>query len=79
MAIANIVSAGLAGEKFSRTITGTDSVCTGRSVVATGAGAVLGAASIGLLGLGAASVATTVAAPVVVLSGAVALVRSLFD
>ncbi|MGV8893921.1 MAG: hypothetical protein ACOH2K_13460 [Burkholderiaceae bacterium] len=79
--------AGLAGEKLSRTMTGTNEVSVGRSAIATGTGAGLGylvasGAAIGLEAVGLSAVAT-VAAPVIVpialLAGGIALVRSLFD
>ncbi|MBH2042708.1 MAG: hypothetical protein I8H87_04040 [Comamonadaceae bacterium] len=81
------ISAGIAGEKLSRTITGTDEVSAGRSAVATGAGAALGAASVGALAAGATAVGATALAtaaapvlvPVAVVAGAVGLIRSLFD
>ena len=79
--------AGLAGEKLSRTITGTSEVSAGRSAIATGSGAGLGylvasGAAIGLEAVGlteAATVAAPVIAPVALLAGGIALVRSLFD
>lgn len=81
------VSAGLVGEKLSRTITGTSEVSAGRSAVATVAGAALGAGSVGAVSVGAAAVGATAfaaaAAPVVVPAAAVAagvaLIRSWFD
>jgi hypothetical protein len=82
-----VITAGLAGGKLSRSITGTDEVCASRSAVATGAGAFLGAASVGAVAAGATAVgATTLAAfaapvvlPVAIAAGAVGLIRSLFD
>ena len=79
--------AGLAGEKLSRTITGTSEVSAGRSAIATGSGAGLGylVASVTAIGLeavgltAAATVAAPVIAPVALLAGGIALVRSLFD
>lgn len=79
--------AGLAGEKISRTITGTREVSVGRSAVATGIGAGFGylaatGTAIGLEAVGltaAATVAAPVVVPVVVLAGGIALLRSLFD
>lgn len=79
--------AGLAGEKLSRTITGTNEVSAGRSTIAAGSGAGLGylAASGTAIGLEAvglttvAAVASPVIVPVAVLAGGIALVRSLFD
>jgi hypothetical protein len=79
--------AGLAGEKLSRSITGTSEVSMARSTIATGTGAGLGymaatGAAIGLeaIGLSAvASVAAPVVVPITILAGGIALVRSLFD
>lgn len=87
MTIAQAVTAGLAGEKLSRVITGTDEVSAGHTVVATGSGALLGGAATGAVATGAAAAGftalATAAAPVVipvaVVSGAVALIRSLWD
>ena len=60
--------AGLAGEKFSRTITGTSEVSAGRSAIATGSGAGLGylvasGAAIGLEAVGLTAAATVAAVP----------------
>lgn len=79
--------AGLAGEKLSRSITGTSEVSVARSTIATGTGAGLGymaatGTAIGLeaIGLSAvASVAAPVVVPITILAGGIALVRSLFD
>lgn len=79
--------AGLAGEKLSRSITGTNEVSMARSTIATGSGAGLGylaatGTAIGLeaIGLSAvASVAAPVVVPITILAGGIALVRSLFD
>jgi len=79
--------AGLAGEKLSRSITGTSEVSMARSTIATSTGAGLGylaatGTAIGLeaIGLSAvASVAAPVVLPITVLAGGIALVRSLFD
>lgn len=79
--------AGLAGEKISRIITGTDEVSTGRSTLAVGSGAGLGylaasGAAIGLEAVGLTAIAAVAApaiVPVAALAGGIALVRSLFD
>ncbi|WP_342115417.1 hypothetical protein [Pseudoduganella sp. OTU4001] len=79
--------AGLAGEKLSRAITGTDEVSSQRSAVAAGAGAGMGylAASGTVIGLEVVGLtaAATAAAPavgaVMVVAGGIALIRSLFD
>ncbi|MBO7411189.1 MAG: hypothetical protein J6T92_04630 [Ottowia sp.] len=88
------VSLGLVGERLSRTITGTDEVCVGRSAVAAGCGAALGAAATGAVTVGATAAASVtgiagfsalaattapVTVPLAVAAGAVALIRSLFD
>ena len=87
MTIFQAVTAGLAGEKLSRTITGTSDVSAGRSAVATGSGALLGGVATGADTVGASAVgfsalataAVPVVVPVAVLSGAVALIRSFWD
>jgi len=87
MSLEKAVALGLVGEKLSRTITGTAEVSAGRSAVATGTGAVLGAISTGALTIGATAVGASALAaaaaplvvPVAVAAGAVSFVRSLFD
>ena len=87
MSFEKAIPLGLAGEKLSRTITGTDEVCIGRSVVATGCGAALGAGAAGIVTVGAsaaglsalAAATAPVTVPLAVATGAVALIRSLFD
>ena len=59
MSIPQAIAAGTAGDKLSRVITGTDEVSTGRSAIATGAGAALGAAGVGALSVGAGAVGAT--------------------
>lgn len=79
--------AGLAGEKLSRTITGTSEVSAGRSTIAAGTGVGLGyltatGTAIGLQAVGltaTAAVAAPMVVPVAVLAGGIALIRSLFD
>ncbi|MFL9895638.1 hypothetical protein [Paraburkholderia sp. RL17-381-BIF-C] len=79
--------AGLAGEKLSRTITGTDEVSARRSAIAAGSGAGLGyltasGMAIGLEAVGLATAATVAApaiVPVALVAGGIALIRSLFD
>lgn len=81
------IKSGLDGEKLSRTITGTSEVSAGRSAVATGAGAALGAVATGSLVVGASAVGATalaaaaapVVVPVAVVSGLVGFVASWFD
>ena len=45
MSIPHAIAAGIAGDKLSRTITGTDEVSVGRTAIASGAGAALGTAA----------------------------------
>jgi hypothetical protein len=87
MTIEKAIFTGLAGEKLSREITGTSEVSAGRSTVAAGTGAVLGAAATGAVAVGASAVGLTAlaaaAAPVVVpvalFSAGVAFIRSWWD
>lgn len=85
--IEKALPAGLAGERLSRTITGSNEASVGRSVIATGSGAGLGylaatGVAIGSEAVGimtAATLAAPAIVPVAVLAGGIALVRSLFD
>ena len=87
MTIPQALTTGLAGEKLSRAITGTDEISVGRSIVATGSGYVLGGVAAGSIAVGAsaagftalAAAAAPVVVPVAVVSGAIALIRSLWD
>lgn len=87
MAIFQAVTAGLAGEKLSRTITGTTEVSAGRSAVAAGSGALLGGVATGAVAVGASAVGLTalaaaaapIAVPVALVSGVFAGIRSLWD
>ena len=87
MSIPQAIAAGTAGDKLSRVITGTDEVSVGRSAIATGAGAALGAAGVGALSVGAgavgatafAAVAAPVAVPVAIVAGGIGLLCSLFE
>ena len=87
MTIAQAVTAGLAGEKLSRTLTGTDEVSAGRTAVATGSGALLGGVATGAVASGAAALGFTAlaaaAAPaaltVAVGAGVIAGIRSLWE
>lgn len=87
MALHNAIVTGLAGEKLSREITGTSEVSAGRSTVAAGTGAVLGAAATGAVAVGASAVGFTalaaaaapVVVPVAIVSGTVAFIRSFWD
>lgn len=87
MAIHKAIVTGLAGENLSRKITGTSEVSAGRSTVAAGTGALLGGAATGAVAVGASAVgasalaaaAAPVVIPVALVSGTVALIRSLWD
>ena len=87
MSIEKTISIGLAGNQISKTITGTNEVSAGRSVVATSAGAALGAVASGSVVVGASAIGATglaaVAAPVVVPlavgCAVVSFIASLFD
>lgn len=76
MSIEKVVSIGLAGNKLSKTITGTDQVSAERTAVATGSGAIIGGVAGGALGVGAAA---PIAVPLAVGGAAVAFLASLFD
>jgi hypothetical protein len=82
MSIDKAVGIGLAGNALSKKITGTDEVSVGRTAVATGSGAVLGAAAAGVVTVGAAAVgvaAAPITVPLAVGSAIVAGIASLFD
>ena len=79
MTIAQAVTAGLAGEKLSRTITGTDEVSAGRTAVATGSGALLGGVATGAVAVGLGVAAAPVVIPVAVVSGLIAGIRSFWE
>jgi len=78
MSIDKAFALGLSGNEISKKITGTSEVSAGRSVVATGSGAALGAAATGALVVtGFASAPVVV--PLAIASGIVGGVASLFD
>ena len=79
MTIAQAVTAGLAGEKLSRTLTGTDEVSAGRTAVATGSGVLLGGVATGAAAVGLGVAAAPVVIPVAVVSGVIAGIRSLWE
>ena len=79
MTIAQAVTAGLAGEKLSRTLTGTDEVSAGRTAVATGSGVLLGGVATGAVAVGLGVAAAPVVIPVAVVSGVIAGIRSLWE
>lgn len=82
MSISKAVSVGLAGNTLSKTITGTSEVSAGRTAVATGSGAALGAATAGAVTFGAAAVgvaAAPVVVPLAIAGGIIGGIASLFD
>lgn len=82
MSIEKVVSIGLAGNKLSKSITGTDQVSAERTAVAAGSGAIIGGVAGGALGVGAAAVgiaAAPIAVPLAVGGATVAFLASLFD
>ncbi len=76
------IAVGLAGNTVSKKITGTEEVSAGRTAVAAGSGAALGAVAAGALTIGAAAVGVA-SAPITVplaVGGAIfAGIASLFD
>lgn len=82
MTIERAVGLGLAGNELSKKITGTDEVSAGRTGVATGTGAALGAVAAGTITVGAAALGVAsapITVPLAVVGGLVAGVASLFD
>lgn len=82
MTIERAVGLGLAGNELSKKITGTDEVSAGRTAVATGSGAALGAVAAGTITVGAAALglaSAPITVPLAVVGGLVAGVASLFD
>ncbi len=82
MTIKTAVTVGLAGNELSKKIVGTSEVSAGRTVVATGSGAALGAVSVGtiVIGAGIVGVATTpVTIPLCVGGAIIGGIASLFD
>lgn len=82
MTIHKAITAGITGNEISKKITGSSEVSVGRTVVATGAGAVVGAAAAGTLVIGAAAVgiaAAPVTVPLTLASALCAGIASLFD
>ncbi|AOY97800.1 hypothetical protein BKK79_38490 (plasmid) [Cupriavidus sp. USMAA2-4] len=79
----NAVAAGMAGNEASKKITGSSDVSAGRSAVAAGSGALLGAVAAETFVIGATALGATVSAPISVplaaAAAAVAFVASLFD
>lgn len=82
MSIHKAVSIGVIGNQLSKTITGNDEVSIGRTAVATGSGAAIGAVAGGTVVVGAAAlgVATApIAVPLAIGGALCAGIISLFD
>lgn len=82
MTIQKAVTLGLAGNEISKKITGSSDSSVGRTAVAVGTGAALGAGAAGAVTVGAAAVGIVAAPAVVPLAIATAVVSgiaSLFD
>lgn len=82
MSFERAVGLGFAGNELSKKITGTDEVSAGRTAVATGTGAALGAVAAGTITVGAAALGVAsapITVPLAVVGGLVAGVASLFD
>lgn len=82
MSIKKAVGLGLAGNELSKVITGSSEASPGRTAVAVGSGAILGASAAGAVSLvvgGAGLVAAPVTVPLAVSAAIVAGIASLFD
>lgn len=82
MTIPHMIGIGLAGNEASKKITGTDEVSVGRTAVAAGSGAAIGAVAAGTLAVGATAVgiaAAPITVPLAVGGAIVAGIASLFD
>ncbi|MDT0602540.1 hypothetical protein [Thalassotalea castellviae] len=73
------ITCGLAGNEISKSITGSSDVTASRTVVAASSGAVLGACASGAATVALGLASTPVTIPLVVASGLVAGIASLFD
>jgi predicted nicotinamide N-methyase len=78
MSVEKALGLGLAGNEISKKITGRDDVSAGRTVVAAGAGATLGAVAAGALVVSGV-VAAPVTIPLAVGAAIVSGIASLFD
>lgn len=78
MSIHKALGIGLAGNELSKKITGSSEVSMGRTVVATGSGALLGGIATSAVVV-AGVAASPVVVPLAVASGIVAGIASLFD
>ena len=78
MTIQQAIGLGLAGNEISKQITGSSEVSVGRSAIATGASAAMGAGAAGTLVV-AGVVSAPVTVPLAVAAGVVGLIASLWD
>ena len=78
MSIHKAVSLGITGNTLSKQITGTSEVSAGRTALATGSGAALGAVAAGGLVIGGLATAP-LTVPLAVAAGTVSFIASLFD
>lgn len=82
MSIDKAVAIGLSGNQLSKKITGSDEVSLGRTAVATGSGAAIGAVAGGSVVIGATALGVAVApiaVPLAVGGATVAFIASWFD
>ena len=82
MTIDKAIRLGVAGNEFSKQITGSSEVSAGRTAVATATGGVAGAAAAGAITVGATAIgvaAAPVVIPFAVACAGVSFVASLFD
>lgn len=76
------VNVGLAGNEISKRISGTHEVSAGRTAVAVGSGAALGAVTAGTLSVGAVALGVAsapIAVPLAIAGGVISGLASLFD
>jgi hypothetical protein len=79
MSIEKAVGIGLAGNEISKKITGTDEVSAGRTTVAVGSGAVIGAVAAGTITVVGGVAAAPITVPLAIAGGVIAGIASLFD
>ncbi len=82
MSLYKVASIGVSGNELSKKITGSDEVSIGRTAVATGSGAAIGAVAGGTVAIGAVALgvaAAPVAVPLAVGGAIFAGIASLFD
>jgi hypothetical protein len=82
MTVEKAVAIGLVGNKISKEITGTNEVSAGRTTIAVGAGATVGAGVAGTLIIGSAALgiaSAPITVPLAIAGGVIAGIASLFD